>query len=598
VILLGMVLAAGADRRGADRDDQLSRDRARADLARLQDGIDLLTARTMAISAAATDRGAFRRTAASVSAAMLVDARTGAVTARTNDVAGPISAAVSAASGAGAVRLVGPDRQGRIVAAAPVVPAGTAANLASRRAAVSSVVVTGTTVNQLLHPSRQPPLFEGAEVRVSDAGPVIEHPLLTGQVDLVGTVVPVRIAAESGGRHLTAAVILAAALLVALAGHLVLRRQQERQSGAEAEADERAHQLEMIATTSSSLQQSLELADLLPTFCVTVADHYGLSSVSVEVSDDQGGRVEAFRFGDPTAGLVRQRFELRRGWRSVGSLELGGGQPFDEVTVQSLQALCDLLAVAISNAQLFQREQQAAVRLRELDALKNAFLGTVSHELRTSTTAVQGFGDILADHWDTLPDERRRELASRIRRQAGSLRHLVDDLLDYARLEHERLRVDPRALELGDVVAQLVDSMAPVVGDHPIRVEREQGVAAWVDPIAVERILANLLSNAGKYSPPGTTVTVSVSKVGDRARLCVADQGPGIPPEERRRVFVRFYRLDNPETVRTRGAGIGLSILHDFADRSGATVTIDDAPEGGAMICIDFPVHAPVEVPA
>jgi signal transduction histidine kinase len=75
--------------------------------------------------------------------------------------------------------------------------------------------------------------------------------------------------------------------------------------------------------------------------------------------------------------------------------------------------------------------------------------------------------------------------------------------------------------------------------------------------------------------------------------LSVRDEGPGIPEAERRRVFVRFYRLDNPQTIRTHGAGIGLAILHDFAARSGATVTIDDAPGGGALVHVDFPT-APV----
>jgi two-component system sensor histidine kinase KdpD len=131
--------------------------------------------------------------------------------------------------------------------------------------------------------------------------------------------------------------------------------------------------------------------------------------------------------------------------------------------------------------------------------------------------------------------------------------------------------------------------MSPLVADHDIAFQTDEDVSAWVDPIAVERILANLLSNAGKYSPPGTVVTVGVEAVGDRARLRVSDQGPGIPAEERRRVFVRFYRLSNDATLRTRGAGIGLSILHDFAERSSAVVTIDDAPGGGALICIDFP---------
>jgi two-component system sensor histidine kinase KdpD len=326
-----------------------------------------------------------------------------------------------------------------------------------------------------------------------------------------------------------------------------------------------------------------------------VAGQFGLRYVSVEIADDDARLVEAFRYGSEGQAADLHQFELRRGWRTVGRLTTRGEHLLDDLACQSLQALCDLLAVAVSNAHLFQREQQAVTRLSELDALKNAFLGTVSHELRTSTTAVLGFGDLLAEHWDTLSEDRRRELAARIRRQAGSLRHLVDDLLDYARLEHQSLRVTPRSISLSDLVGQLSDSMSPLVAAHGVALEIQPDVIAWADPIAVERILANLLSNAGKYAPGDTTVTIGVERVDDRARLRVADQGPGIPVDERRRVFVRFYRLSNAETLKTRGAGIGLSILHDFADHSGAVVTIDDAPGGGALICVDFPTEPPVE---
>jgi signal transduction histidine kinase len=90
-------------------------------------------------------------------------------------------------------------------------------------------------------------------------------------------------------------------------------------------------------------------------------------------------------------------------------------------------------------------------------------------------------------------------------------------------------------------------------------------------------------------SRPSTTVTVAVEAAGEHARLVVADQGPGIPPEERKRIFARFYRLDTPESVRTRGAGIGLAILADFAARSRAAVTVDDTPGGGACFIVDFP---------
>ncbi|MEA3056982.1 MAG: two-component system, OmpR family, phosphate regulon sensor histidine kinase PhoR, partial [Actinomycetota bacterium] len=219
------------------------------------------------------------------------------------------------------------------------------------------------------------------------------------------------------------------------------------------------------------------------------------------------------------------------------------------------------------------------------------FLGTVSHELRTSMTAIMGFGELLSDSWDNLDEERRREMANRIRRSAGSLRHLVDDLLDFARLEQERLRVSPRAVDLAGIVRQTVEGLTPLLGQHELVLDIDEQCPAWADPVAIERILANLVSNASKYAPVGTTVTVSCRAVDGVARLVVADQGPGIPPEERKRIFARFYRLDTPEAVRTRGAGIGLSILRDFADRSGASVTVDDAPGGGARFTIDFPVE-------
>jgi two-component system sensor histidine kinase KdpD len=312
--------------------------------------------------------------------------------------------------------------------------------------------------------------------------------------------------------------------------------------------------------------------------------------VSISVRDAEGDLSEAFATGEH-GGTPDVELPLRRGWRAVGVLAVRTGRPLDESEHTSLQALADLLAVAMSNAQLYEREQLNAARLRDLDALKNAFLGTVSHELRTSMTAIMGFGELLSDSWDNLDEERRREMANRIRRSAGSLRHLVDDLLDFARLEQERLRVSPRIVDLAGIVRQTVEGLTPLLGHHELVLDVADECPAWADPVAIERILANLVSNASKYAPAGTTVTISCAPVDGMARLVVADQGPGIPPEERTRIFARFYRLDTPEAVRTRGAGIGLSILRDFADRSGAAVTVDDAPGGGARFTIDFPVE-------
>jgi signal transduction histidine kinase len=606
--VLGAVLVQAA---ANERDHDADRARAEADAARFQSELRTVTAVGRAVAAEATAGDAAFRLAAR-SAVDAGEARAVALLSFDGDVrtivadrsVRPIAEGRAAAGLGPTIRAavatdsprLGPVLElddGLAVVAVSPVHATDATTAAVRRSTTHSLTATIVPLADLRRPTDGPALWPGADVQVvtddGRVGTAVEHPLLEAPVLAGDQVWRLRVGRQDDGWPLSGWAVFLAGLLAAAIGYVVLRRQHDQRRLAETEADVRSRQLEMIAGTSAALQQSLELADLLPAFCVSVVEEFHLSGASVFVTDDAGQLVEVFRLDHDTSGDVTTTFELRRGWRAVGRLVTRARTELDEVDVQSLQALADLLAVAVSNAELYQREQQAVSRLSELDALKNAFLGTVSHELRTSTTAVQGFGELLTEHWDTLPEERRRELAARIRRQAGSLRHLVDDLLDYARLEGHSLRVTPRHLSLTDLVRQLAESMSPLVAEHDVVFATDGDITAWADPIAVERILANLLSNAGKYSPAGTTVTVGVQALGDRARLWVSDQGPGIPTEERRRVFVRFYRLSNAATVRTRGAGIGLSILHDFAERSDAQVTIDDAPGGGALITVDFP---------
>ena len=591
---------------------------ARGDVRRLEGAISALTSRADQLAASASNgEQAFAFAAREVidagdtASAMIVDREHkirsitrsrpiaplrdgGTVTALPN-----LTAAVDDTIATAEPQLVAPvrlDAGPGVGATSVVLPPGTPQNASARRAAATSAVAVVTPFSELR-------TLIGATTAIhihtsaGDLGDRVGSPVLQTAIRAGNQAWTVEVGRPPGDRTRAGWYVFAAGLVAAVLTYGWVRRQRERQALAEAAASERASHLEVIAGTSAALQQSLDLSELLPSFCVEVAEQFRRSCVSVHMADEEGRLVEVFRYGVQTDVDTSADIDLRRGWRVVGRLVIRGAEPLDEVALQSLQALADLLAVAISNAALYQREQQAVARLSELDALKNAFLGTVSHELRTSTTAVQGFGDLLTEHWDALSEERRRELAGRIRRQAGSLRHLVDDLLDYARLEHDSLRVTPRNVGLSELVRQLTESMAPLTPTHQLVMEIDEDIDAWVDPVAVERILANLLSNAGKYAPPGTRVTVGLERVGDRARLRVSDQGPGIPMEERRRVFVRFYRLSNAETIRTRGAGIGLSILSDFAERSGATVTIDDAPGGGALIMVDFPT-APADVPA
>ena len=492
----------------------------------------------------------------------------------------PVVAEADAAAGVSATV------EGRplIAVAAPVVSTASTSEAARRSSVVGAVVA-------LLDSSAVLGDWPGDARLVAPDGSGIgaaRGDTFDGVVDIAGQPWHLLLDAENDGWPPAAWLVVVGGTIVAAGGAVAYQAQRNRRRRAEQQARERSQQLTRIAEAGTRLQQSLDLSTLLPAFAVALADDFDLDGVAVSLIDDEGSPLEVFATGDPMQDASLD-LPLRRGFRAVGVLTVRPGRTLDETECVSLQALADLLAVAMSNAQLYEREQLNAARLRDLDALKNAFLGTVSHELRTSMTAIMGFGELLSDSWDSLDEERRREMANRIRRSAGSLRHLVDDLLDFARLEQERLRVSPRAVDLAGVVRQTAESLAPLLGSHELSLVLPDSVPAWADPVAIERILGNLLSNAAKYSPAGTTVTVSVEAVGDVARLVVRDQGPGIPPDERRRIFARFYRLDTPEAVRTRGAGIGLAILRDFADRSGATVTVDEAPGGGARFTVDFP---------
>ncbi|MBV9039489.1 MAG: CHASE domain-containing protein [Acidimicrobiia bacterium] len=402
------------------------------------------------------------------------------------------------------------------------------------------------------------------------------------------------------------AIVLAVlAFLASGVGLTAILRSASRES--RAREQERAEEVRLIADAGPLLQQSLDLGELLPDFAVQLAAQFELDRLGVAVANDDGELVDTFSIG-PAPGprrLVRQVgpttdevepgddfvIPLQRTGRTVGALRARSRRLLERPQLASLRAVSDLLAAALGNAQLYQREQETVRRLRDLDRMKLSFLSTVSHELRTAVAAIEGFGSLLVEHWPTLADEQRREFIDRIARNAGSLKRLVDDLLDFARLERHALTVSPRLVSLSDMVRQTVEQFASLLEQHHLALNIKPDVIAFTDPDAVERILGNFLSNAAKYAPPDTAITVTVEPSGSRALLAVSDQGPGIPAEERTRIFTRFYRSETEATHRTRGAGIGLAIVKEFADRLNASVAVDTAEGGGARFVALFPTE-------
>src|SRR5205814_484196 len=234
--------------------------------------------------------------------------------------------------------------------------------------------------------------------------------------------------------------------------------------GARARADlarlaaERASELGLVASSGRLLQRSLDIADILPMFAVQLSDEVGLDGLAISRVATSGELVTAFAFGvtlrlprDP-ARIPASRpalgpgeeatLALQRGDRVIGALSVRAGRSgLGRSRMEALHAVSELLAASLANALIYQEEQAVVGRLRELDRMKTTFLGSVSHELRTTVTAIKGFAQLLSRPGSQMDDAERTDYLKRIDRNAASLAVLVDDFLDFARLERQSLTV-------------------------------------------------------------------------------------------------------------------------------------------------------------
>ena len=272
--------------------------------------------------------------------------------------------------------------------------------------------------------------------------------------------------------------------------------------------------------------------------------------------------------------------------------ELGGDER------AALEALGAHIAVALENARLtsrarrFAEELEARVasvthHLEELARAKSAFVAVASHELRTPLTALQGFSEILAAR--ALAPEEVRRMAGIMGAEAARLGRIVADLLDLSRLERG---LEPALHRTAVAVEAALSATAELfrrgVADA-IVVDCEPALPrVEADPDALERILANLVSNAVKYSPPGAQVRLHARREGAMVEVEVTDHGAGIPDAARARIFEPYYRAADVGAV--RGTGLGLAVVKALVEAHGGSIRIESAPQVGTRVTFSLPV--------
>jgi signal transduction histidine kinase len=228
-------------------------------------------------------------------------------------------------------------------------------------------------------------------------------------------------------------------------------------------------------------------------------------------------------------------------------------------------------------------------RERELVRARRDFVASVSHELRTPLAQIRMFSETLmlgrADD-----EEERTQWLGIISREARRLGDLVENILLFSHIDAARVRLEPERTDLGELVEEVVEAYVPIATAKRMRIvaDAPSRIFAVVDPRAMRQVVVNLIDNALKYGPPGQTVGVEVDRTNGHVTLTVTDQGPGVAPKDRQRLWRPFVRLSNDITT-AGGSGIGLSVVRSLVEQQGGSVAIAATDGGGARFVVTLP---------
>ena len=392
----------------------------------------------------------------------------------------------------------------------------------------------------------------------------------------------------------------------------------------------------MIRAVTAEITRELDLRTLLDLIMRRASELVASPAVSVLLWDEQSRQLAPnawcgfgtwtselrFGLGEGVAGVVAQRREglIVDGYRTwpgasqmiiaetdtravmgvpivyqerlIGALtasRFGPTEPFSRQDLDLLELVASQAAIAIENARLFE-EATAAEALRELAQLKAEFLNTASHELRTPLSLIHGYAELLIHRAGSLSPAEVTQMSAEIYAGSQTLTRLVDDLLDFSRLDRGRLTLRLQSVPLGGFLDHVVLGFRAQPGGSRVSADYPPGLEVEVDPERLEQILSNLLANALAYAVEGP-IRVRALHEGDRVRIEVADAGPGLLHEEIDRVWETFYRGAEAVHLPNRGSGLGLAVVKQLVELHGGRVGVQSIPGQGATFWFTLPVR-------
>jgi signal transduction histidine kinase len=328
---------------------------------------------------------------------------------------------------------------------------------------------------------------------------------------------------------------------------------------------------------------------------------------SLVIRDTRGPEVEklAAVYSSELRDIVRQQnaHSLLITPFGVGSDLLGtivaqrptAGRAWTPAEVDATESIAADLGRGLNHARQYEAENRLVVDLKALDAAKSDFFAMVSHELGAPLTTIEGYLEILSDA-DAPPVTEQRTMLATIDRSVGRLRNLIEDVFTLAKLESGASEVAKHPVNVADVVTGAVEAIRPMAAAGKLTLTCSEPAADLVvsgDSGQLERMLINLLSNAVKYTPEGGEVEVTAAADNGSAVIRVRDTGIGIPEQDQKKLFTRFYRASNAIDRRIPGTGLGLAIIRTIVTSHGGELSLESREDEGTTITVKLPLRVP-----
>lgn len=336
---------------------------------------------------------------------------------------------------------------------------------------------------------------------------------------------------------------------------------------------------------------------------ISLDDNLPITDVILNGEPDWMPAIDDVMVDHPSHPLIEKHNNMYKAWAAlplitdnmvIGGLCLSFEEPqvFDDNKKTFLMAVANQCAQALDRARLYDNEQQARLLAEEANNLKTEFLAMISHELRTPLGSIKGFTSTLLAEDVTWGIDDQREFISTIETEADKLTELVNQLLDISGMQAGKLHIAPSEQDIMDILSVVMPQIHSILAreqhylDPQIPVDVPKVMA---DDQRIGQVLVNLIDNAAKYSPPHHLIVLRAMPYGDYLKVVVSDNGVGIDPADRERVFDMFHQTKRDE-YNKGGTGLGLTICKRLVEAHGGEIWIEPAEDKGTTIAFTLPV--------